>query len=292
MANLTVTDELVAQRDVFGNTLVELIDDEPRTYVLDADLANSTKADIVSKQRPEHFLEMGIAEQNMMGVAAGMACCGLIPWLSSFAVFLVNRDLDQLRVVVAQPNLNVKIGSAYTGLLTGKTGKTQLLDILRFQLNLLTDAVTGLDDLEDRTLVLRHLALAGFDFDLERVVFLVRLHLGEPRFELFQLFAGGLEFTFVLAPPPFQFCQAIGQFLQATLGSRDLGLPTRDFLGVFALGLFEGFQFKIDVLHLEQLLQTFLERHRGLFSGLGIRKGPQKRKVHRRRRTFPVRAVL
>jgi transketolase len=67
---------------------------------------------------------MGIAEQNMMGVAAGMACCGLIPWLSSFAVFLVNRDLDQLRVVVAQPNLNVKIGSAYTGLLTGKTGKT------------------------------------------------------------------------------------------------------------------------------------------------------------------------
>lgn len=124
MADLTVTDELVAQRDVFGNTLVELIDQDPRTYVLDGDLANSTKADIVSRERPGHFLEMGIAEQNMMGVAAGMASCGLIPWLSSFAVFLVNRDLDQLRVVVAQPNLNVKIGSAYTGLLTGKTGKT------------------------------------------------------------------------------------------------------------------------------------------------------------------------
>jgi transketolase len=124
MANLTVTDQLLAQRDVFGNTLVELIDQEPRTYVLDGDLANSTKADIVAKQRPDHFLEMGIAEQNMTGVAAGMASCGLLPWLSSFAVFLVNRDLDQLRVVVAQPNLNVKIGSAYTGLLTGKTGKT------------------------------------------------------------------------------------------------------------------------------------------------------------------------
>lgn len=124
MANLSITEELVAQRDVFGNTLVELIDQNPRTYVLDADLANSTKADIVSRERPEHFLEMGIAEQNMMGVAAGMASCGLIPWLSSFAVFLVNRDLDQLRVVVAQPNLNVKIGAAYTGLLTGKTGKT------------------------------------------------------------------------------------------------------------------------------------------------------------------------
>jgi transketolase len=124
MANLTISDNLVAQRDVFGNTLVELIDQDPRTYVLDGDLANSTKADIVSRERPEHFLQMGIAEQNMMGVAAGMASCGLVPWLSSFAVFLVNRDLDQLRVVVAQPNLDVKIGSAYTGLLTGKTGKT------------------------------------------------------------------------------------------------------------------------------------------------------------------------
>jgi transketolase len=124
MADWTVSDNLVAQRDAFGNTLVELIDRDPRVYVLDGDLANSTKADIVSRERPDHFLEMGIAEQNMMGVAAGMATCGLIPWLSSFAVFLVNRDLDQLRVVVAQPNLNVKIGSAYTGLLTGMTGKT------------------------------------------------------------------------------------------------------------------------------------------------------------------------
>ena len=119
-----ITDQLMAQRDVFGDTLIELIDQDERVYVLDGDLANSTKADIVSRQRPERFLEMGIAEQNMMGVAAGMASCGLVPWLSSFAVFLVNRDLDQLRVVVAQPNLNVKIGSAYTGLLTGKTGKT------------------------------------------------------------------------------------------------------------------------------------------------------------------------
>lgn len=124
MANLTVGEPLVAQRDVFGRTLVELIDRDPRVYVLDGDLANSTKADLVSRERPDRFLEMGIAEQNMMGVAAGMASCGLVPWLSSFAVFLVNRDLDQLRVVVAQPNLGVKIGSGYTGLLTGKTGKT------------------------------------------------------------------------------------------------------------------------------------------------------------------------
>ena len=119
-----ISDRLLAQRDAFGDTLIELIDRDDRVYVLDGDLANSTKADKVSLERPEHFLEMGIAEQNMMGVAAGMATCGLIPWLSSFACFLVNRDLDQLRVVVAQPNLNVKIGGAYSGLLTGKTGKT------------------------------------------------------------------------------------------------------------------------------------------------------------------------
>ncbi|SVB00386.1 uncharacterized protein METZ01_LOCUS153240, partial [marine metagenome] len=117
-------DEMVAQRDVFGQTLIEMIDTDPRVYVLDGDLANSTKADMVARQRPDRFLQMGIAEQNMMGVAAGMASCGLIPWLSSFAVFLVNRDLDQVRVVVAQPGLNVKIAGAYTGLLTGKTGKT------------------------------------------------------------------------------------------------------------------------------------------------------------------------
>lgn len=122
--NLTASDRLLAQRDVFGDTLIELIDANPDVYVLDGDLANSTKADKVSRERPQRFLEMGIAEQNMMGVAAGMATCGLVPWLSSFACFLVNRDLDQLRVVVAQPSLNVKIGAAYTGLLTGKTGKT------------------------------------------------------------------------------------------------------------------------------------------------------------------------
>ena len=121
---LTLGDTLEAQRDAFGDTLVELIDQDERVYVLDGDLANSTKADKISRERPARFLQMGIAEQNMMGVAAGMASCGLIPWLSSFACFLVNRDLDQLRVVVAQPNLPVKIAGAYSGLLTGKTGKT------------------------------------------------------------------------------------------------------------------------------------------------------------------------
>jgi transketolase len=119
-----IDDESVALRDVFGDTLIELIDRNDNVYVLDGDLANSTKADKVSRERPDHFLEMGITEQNMVGVAAGMASCGLIPWLSSFACFLVNRDLDQLRVSVAQPNLNVKMGAGFTGIMTGRTGKT------------------------------------------------------------------------------------------------------------------------------------------------------------------------
>jgi transketolase len=122
--NLSATGQMLAQRDAFGDTLVELIDRDERVYVLDGDLANSTKADKVSRERPDRFLMMGIAEQNMMGVAAGMATCGLVPWVSSFACFIVNRDLDQLRIVVAQPNLPVKLCGAYSGLLTGKTGKT------------------------------------------------------------------------------------------------------------------------------------------------------------------------
>jgi transketolase len=91
---------------------------------LDGDLANSTKADKVAAAVPESFYMLGIAEQNLIGIAAGMASCGLIPWVSSFAAFLATRDLDQVRVVVAQPRLNVKLAAHYSGILTGYTGKT------------------------------------------------------------------------------------------------------------------------------------------------------------------------
>lgn len=116
--------EAIAMREVFASTLVELGGEYPNLVVLDGDLANSTRAEVFEQHYPERFLEMGIAEQNMMGVAAGLATVGMIPWLSSFAVFLVNRDLDQLRMVVAQPNLGVKIGAGYAGLFTARTGKT------------------------------------------------------------------------------------------------------------------------------------------------------------------------
>src|SRR5579883_1482661 len=116
--------ESIAMREVFANTLVELAGLYPNLVVLDGDLANSTRAEVFEQHYPDRFLEMGIAEQNLMGVAAGLATVGFIPWLSSFAVFLVNRDLDQLRMVVAQPNLNVKIGAGYSGMFTARTGKT------------------------------------------------------------------------------------------------------------------------------------------------------------------------
>jgi len=113
-----------ALREVFGDTLVQLAGTNPNVLMLDADLANSTKADTFALARPEQFLEMGIAEQNMVGVAAGLTTLGFIPWLSSFAVFFTHRAVDSIRMLVAQTHANVKFGAAYSGLLTGLTGKT------------------------------------------------------------------------------------------------------------------------------------------------------------------------
>jgi transketolase len=108
----------------FGETLVELAEEYPDLLLLDGDLANSTRADILNNAFPDRFLEMGIAEQNLVGVAAGLATVGFVPWVSSFAAFIASRDLDQIRVVVAQPRLNVKLAGGYSGILTGSTGKT------------------------------------------------------------------------------------------------------------------------------------------------------------------------
>ncbi len=116
--------EMQALRVAFGETLVELAALYPDLLLLDGDLANSTRTDILQAACPDRFLEMGIAEQNMTGVAAGLATVGFIPWVTSFAAFIASRSLDQIRVVVAQPNLNVKFAGGYSGLLTGSTGKT------------------------------------------------------------------------------------------------------------------------------------------------------------------------
>jgi len=113
-----------ALRDVFGDTLVSLGETNPNVVVLDADLANSTKADKFAKAHPDKFLQMGIAEQNFVGVAVGLASFGFVPWLSTFTVFFTHRAVDPIRMLVAQTKANVKLGAAYSGLLTGLTGKT------------------------------------------------------------------------------------------------------------------------------------------------------------------------
>ena len=113
-----------ALRDVFGDTLVALGWTNPNVLVLDADLANSTKADKFAIAYPDRFLQMGIAEQNFVGVAVGLASLGFVPWLSTFTVFFTHRAIDPIRMLVAQTRANVKIGAAYSGILTGLTGKT------------------------------------------------------------------------------------------------------------------------------------------------------------------------
>jgi transketolase len=113
-----------ALRDVWADTLVALAKEDQRIVMLDGDLANSTKADKFAAAHPDRFLEMGIAEQNMVGVAVGMAAVGFVPWLSTFTVFFTHRAIDPIRMLVAQTQANVKFGAAYSGLMTGYTGKT------------------------------------------------------------------------------------------------------------------------------------------------------------------------
>ena len=116
-----------ALRVTFGETVTELANTDPRIVMLDGDVGSSTRADIFEEAHGDRFFQMGIAEQNMLGVAAGMASVGLIPFVSTFACFAVARALDTTRVIIAQPNLPVKITGGYAGLLAGMTGKTHLM---------------------------------------------------------------------------------------------------------------------------------------------------------------------
>lgn len=113
-----------ALREVWGQTLADLGDTNPSLLVLDPDVGNSTKADIFAAAYPERFLQLGIAEQNAIGTAVGLASQGFVPWVSSFSVFVTHRAIDQIRMLVAQTGANVKIAGAYAGLLTGLTGRT------------------------------------------------------------------------------------------------------------------------------------------------------------------------
>ena len=144
-----------ALRVVFGETVAELGNSDPRIVVLDADLGSSTRADIFENAHPERFFQMGIAEQNMLGAAAGMATVGYIPFVSTFACFAVARALDSIRVLIAQPKLPVKIAGGYAGLLAGMTGKTHLifddLAIMRAMANMVV--VAPADEVEARQVI-------------------------------------------------------------------------------------------------------------------------------------------
>jgi transketolase len=115
---------MMAQRDAFGTALVDLGGRNERVVALDADLGSASKIGMFESAFPERFFQIGIAEQNMTDVAAGLATLGFIPFTSTFAAFATCRAADQIRVSIAQPGLHVIIGGAYSGLLGGKTGKT------------------------------------------------------------------------------------------------------------------------------------------------------------------------
>lgn len=111
-------------RDTFATTLVALADDRPDIVLLDGDNANSSMAEVFARAHPSRFLEMGIAEQNMVGVAAGLASMGYVPFVSAYACFEVYRAHDQIRVLVAQTGLPVRLVGGSAGLLFGMAGKT------------------------------------------------------------------------------------------------------------------------------------------------------------------------
>lgn len=116
--------EQVPTRNGYGEALIELGSKNENVVVLTADLAESTRVDGFAKKFPERFIEVGVAEQNLMGVAAGLALYGKIPFISSYAVFSPGRNWDQLRVSVCYSQANVKIAGAHTGISVGPDGAT------------------------------------------------------------------------------------------------------------------------------------------------------------------------
>ena len=144
----------IATRESYGKALSDL-GKEYDIVVLDADLSKSTKTDTFKKEFPERFINMGIAEQNMMSTAAGLASCGKIVFASSFAMFAAGRAFEQIRNSICYPNLNVKIGATHAGISVGEDGAThQCLEdigIMRTIPNMVV--INPADDIEARAAV-------------------------------------------------------------------------------------------------------------------------------------------
>ncbi|MBR3469697.1 MAG: transketolase family protein [Lachnospiraceae bacterium] len=114
----------IATRESYGNALKDLAEEFPNLVVLDADLAEATKTGIFRKAYPDRHIDCGIAECNMIGVAAGLSTVGKIPFVSSFAMFAAGRAYEQVRNSVGYPHLNVKIGATHAGITVGEDGAT------------------------------------------------------------------------------------------------------------------------------------------------------------------------
>ncbi len=116
----------MATREAFGHALAELGRENPNVVAIDADLSKSTFTHLFAKEFPDRFFSCGIAESNMVGIAAGLASAGKIPFAASFASFIVNKGFEQMRVVVAYPGANVKIVGTHSGVSIGEDGPSQM----------------------------------------------------------------------------------------------------------------------------------------------------------------------
>jgi transketolase len=116
----------MATREAFGHALAELGRENPDVVAIDGDLSKSTYTHLFAKEFPERFFSCGIAESNMVGIAAGLASAGKIPFAASFSSFIINKGFEQLRVVVAYPDVNVKIVGTHCGISIGEDGPSQM----------------------------------------------------------------------------------------------------------------------------------------------------------------------
>lgn len=114
----------IATRESYGNALAQCGEEFENLVVLDADLAGATKTSVFQKAFPDRHIDCGIAECNMTGIAAGLATCGKIPFISSFAMFAAGRNFEQVRNSIGYPKLNVKIGATHAGITVGEDGAT------------------------------------------------------------------------------------------------------------------------------------------------------------------------
>ncbi len=145
----------IATRESYGNALAEIGAEYPNMVVLDADLSAATKTGVFKKAFPDRFIDCGIAEGNMMAVAAGMATCGKLVWASTFAMFASGRAYEQVRNSIAYPHLNVKIGATHAGITVGEDGASHqcLEDIALMRVIPGMTVISPADDVETKAAV-------------------------------------------------------------------------------------------------------------------------------------------